>query len=170
MTMKSELSELTANITAHKNELIERLKMYDLCKLGEQMQDAQCADIYNQVLASNEFYAREAMGYRGWEGEPKAGERITNNEWSFMLTRPDFDKLMNLALPLMIEAKITDENGRYIERWTEKKINARQELINLIIDHILPESMKTNFAVARYNVVVMDKLIRITRDAITKNN
>ena len=73
----------------------------------------------------------------------------------------DINKVMELALPLQVERGLTDDKGYYITNWMTIEVEAKQELVNFIISHILPDSMAAVFMKVNHNVVYQDKLLDI---------
>ena len=151
--------ELKKNCETNREKLSELMKVYDLCVLGYDMQEQRCKDVYNKVLSENEFYAKRDCG----RCEVKIGERITDEKFDFLLSDEDFDRLQALAHPIFVADGITDENGYFIENWVTKKVSARKELVEFIIQKIVPNEMRGTFWEARYNIVQMDKLINLMR-------
>ena len=43
-------AELKKNYETNRKKLFELLKVYDLCTLGDDMQQQRCKDVYNKVL------------------------------------------------------------------------------------------------------------------------
>lgn len=152
-------AELKKNCETNREKLSELLKVYDLTVLGYQVQEQRCKDVYNKVLSENEFYAKRDCG----RCEVKIGERITDEKFDFLLSDEDFDRLQALAHPIFVADGITDENGYFIENWVTKKVSARKELVEFIIQKIVPNEMRGTFWEARYNIVQMDKLINLMR-------
>lgn len=156
MIMKAELKK---NCETNREKLSELLKVYELTVLGYQVQEQRCKDIYNKVLSENEFYAKRDCG----RCLVKIGERITDEKFDFLLSDEDFDRLQTLARPIFVAEGITDENDYFIEDWVTKKLSARKELVEFIIQKIVPNEMRETFWEARYNIVQMDKLINLMR-------
>ncbi len=152
-------AELKKNCETNREKLSELLKVYDLCVLGYDMQEQRCKDVYNKVLSENEFYASRDMK----RVEVKIGERITDEKFDFLLSDEDFDRLQTLARPIFVAEGITDENGYFIEDWVTKKVSARKELVEFIIQNIVPNEMRVKFWEVRHNIVQTDKLIDIMR-------
>ena len=152
-------AELKKNCETNREKLSELLKVYDLAVLGYDVQEQRCKDVYNKVLSKNEFYASRDIERTG----VKVGERITDEKFDFLLSDEDFDRLQALAIQIFVAEKITDENGYFIENWVTKKVQARKELVEFIINNIVPKEMRETFSAAKYNIVQMDKLINITR-------
>ncbi len=150
---------LKKNCETNREKLSKLMKVYDLCVLGYDMQEQRCNDVYNKVLSENEFYASCDMKRAGI----KVGERITDESLTFLLSDEDFDRLHTLVHPILVTEGITDENGYFIENWVTKKVSARKELVEFIIQNIVPNEMRVKFWEARQNIVQMDKLIEIMR-------
>lgn len=152
-------AELKKNCETNREKLSELMKVYDLCVLGDDMQEQRCKDVYNKVLSENAFYAK-----RDFERcEIKVGERITDEKFDFLLSDEDFARLQTLARPIFVAEGITYENGYFIEKWVTKKVHARKDLVEFIIQNIVPSEMRETFWEARQNIVQTDKLISIMR-------
>ncbi len=152
-------AELKKNCETNREKLSELLKVYDLTVLGYQVQEQRCKDVYNKVLSENEFFASRDVA----RTEIKVGERITDEKFDFLLSDEDFDRLQTLALPIFVANGITDKNGNFIENWVTKKVSARKELVEFIIQNIVPNEMRVKFWEVRHNIVQTDKLIDIMR-------
>ena len=152
-------AELKKNCETNREKLSELLKVFDLCVLGYDMQEQRCKDVYNKVLSENEFYASRDIERTG----VKVGERITDEKFDFILSDEDFDRLQTFAHQIFVAEGITDEKGYFIENWAAKKVFARKDLVEFIINNIVPKEMRETFSAAKYNVVQMDKLIDIMR-------
>lgn len=153
------MAELKKNCDTNREKLFELLKVYDLTELGYQVQEQRCKDVYNKVLSENEFYAKRDCG----RCEIKVGERITDEKFDFLLSDEDFTRLQTLARPIFVAEGITDENGYFIEKWVTKKVHARKDLVEFIIQNIVPSEMRETFWEAKHNIVQTDKLINIMR-------
>lgn len=152
-------AELKKNCETNREKLSELLKVYDLTVLGYDMQEQRCKDVYNKVLSENEFFASCDVA----RTEIKVGERITDEKFDFLLSDEDFDRLQALALPILVAEGITDESGYFIENWVTKRVSARKDLVEFIIQNIVPFEMRKTFWEARQNIVQTDKLIDIMR-------
>ena len=152
-------AELKKNCETNREKLSELLKVYDLTVLGYQVQEQRCKDVYNKVLSENEFYAKRDSG----RCLVKIGERITDEKFDFLLSDEDFGRLHALAHPIFVAEGITDENDRFIENWVTKKVQARKDLVEFIIQNIVPSEMREKFWEVRHNIVQTDKLIDIMR-------
>lgn len=152
-------AELKKNCETNREKLSELLKVYDLTVLGYQVQEQRCKDVYNKVLSENEFFASRDVA----RTEIKVGERITDEKFDFLLSDEDFDRLHTLAHPIFVAEGITDENDRFIENWVTKKVHARKDLVEFIIQNIVPSEMREKFWEVRHNIMQTDKLISIMR-------
>lgn len=164
MEEKILLAELTKNCNGKKEKLIELLKTYDLAELGRDMQNQQEKDIYNKVLAENEFFAADNFARAGIN----VGDRITDESCMFMLSDEDSNKVISLAHNLFVDAKICDENGYYIQNWSMILCDARCELVEYIIKEIIPSALRPIFWEYRNHIIYQEKLIKITKDAFCK--
>ena len=153
------MAELKKNCETNREKLSELLKVYDLTVLGYQVQEQRCKDVYNKVLSENEFFASRDVA----RTEIKVGERITDEKFDFLLSDEDFGRLHALAHPIFVAEGITDENDRFIENWVTKKVHARKDLVEFIIQNIVPSEMREKFWEVRHNIVQTDKLIDIMR-------
>lgn len=153
------LAELKANCERNREKLSELFKIYDLCELGDQVQEERVKEIYNAVLVQNEFFASEDGRRVGIE----KGGRVLSDDYAFLLSKDDFRRVQDLAAPILVREKITDENGYYLEPWTTKKIAARRELIDFVIDQIIPAGLRADFAENRLNYTMGEKLLEIAR-------
>ena len=89
------MAELKKNCDTNREKLFELLKVYDLTELGYQVQEQRCKDVYNKVLSENEFFASRDVA----RTEIEVGERITDEEFAFLLSDEDCDRLNALAHP-----------------------------------------------------------------------
>ena len=155
---KKMCAELERNCTENKERLLELMKTYELAKLGNEVQRQEFDDIYNEVLAKNEFYCKsdeyERVGV-------KCGDRITDDRNMWTLEEDDFNKVMELSRPLEVERGLTDDNGYYITNWLTIELEAKQELVNFIIGNIIPSDIREQFAKVRTSIVYQDKLLDI---------
>lgn len=155
---KQMCAELESNCTKNKERLLELMKTYELAKLGNEVQRQAFNDIYNEVLAKNEFYCNKGDFERVGV---KKGDRVTDEGNMWTLDDDDFKKVMALALPLQVERGLTDDKGYYITNWLTIEIGAKNELVNFIIDNIIPASLRDCFEKARTSIVYQDKLLDI---------
>lgn len=162
MEEKILLAELTKNCDEKKQKLIELLTTFELAEIGYDMNEERCKDIYNQILAENKFYAAKD-GSRIGVG---LGDRITDKSQVFLLSDEEWDRLHSLVQPALTKAGITDERGYYVERWPEIRCHARSELVDYILDDILPLPLRMSLEVCRNSVVWQDKLIKVFKSSL----
>lgn len=155
------LVELKANCNNHREKLSELLKAYDLAVLGRQVADAHETEISNKVLAEHEFFAKRSFNRA--PADIKAGDRITDETFTFLMSDEDFNRFFEIRLPHLVEAKICDEKGYYLTDWVSINVDAMNALVDFIIENIVPAYMRATFAAERRNIVVEKKLIDITR-------
>ena len=167
MEEKKLQSELAANCKQHGKQLSELLKAYELACLGYDMQEQRCKDVYNRVLAENEFFIAKNtdIANKRSGNDFHDGDRVTSEEYMFMLSDEDFNKVLDLATPIFVAEKITDEEGCFIENWTEMRSDSRNELVNFIIQNVIPAELRGAFYRLRHNVVQQQKLIDIVKGA-----
>lgn len=163
MEEKMLLAELTKNCEKNVKEVLELMKVYELAKLGREVQDQQLKDVYNRVLSENFFYASEEMKRNA---NIEKGDRITDEEFSFLLSKEDFDRYLSLSLPYMVEEGITDEKGYFITNWSELELRAKNELVDYLINTIIPSSMRDLFWKNRKNIVFMNRMIDALKGCI----
>ncbi len=157
-------AELKKNCETNVEKLFELLKEYDLCVLGEEVQEKRINEIYNRVLKENTF--KVSKDYSGYRDCPKPGERITDEKLDFLMSDEDYEKFLGIALPLLVEAGLTDNEYRYRINWSYFRMEAKTDLVNFIIDKILPTEMRKIISPYRFNVVQQDKLIDIMRKVV----
>lgn len=158
-TTNTLTAQLSTNIRANAARLADLLQAYDLADLGYKAQRAHEKDIYNQVLASTPFYAATDCPTLGVH----AGQRVTEDSHSFLLADADWAKLTALAAPILQTQGLTDADGYYTTDWLTIKGDARRQLVDFIIDTILPTDMRPQFSAARLNIVQAARLIDAIR-------
>lgn len=158
------LAVFAAKFKENQSKLVELLKALDLAELGQKMQDEQCDDICNQVLAENEFFASKE--YDRHPAKIKIGDRILDESDTFLLSQEDFQRLQDLKRPIMIERNITDEKGYFTTDWLSLKMEAWRNLVDFIILNVVPASMRKLFWEKRLNVVFGYKLIDAFRKSL----
>ena len=156
------IAELSANIEEHRNELLDLMKTYDIAKLGRKQQEEESENIYNQVLSEHEFFANEGCE----KLHVKAGDRIIDDECSFLMSGDDLERYLSIAGDYMYKAGITDKEGSYIVKWVTITNKAYNALLDFIIETILPAPMAIHFQENRRRLIVMEKLIAIMRKAV----
>lgn len=164
MDTKKMTAEFTANVKANIQQLAELFKAYDLAELGYKMQEEQCKQCHTEALQAGDYRAAECYNMRGVN--INEGDRVTDEKYSWLLSDVDFGRLQNAALRLLVRDGVTDERGYYITDWLGIKGDARRALVNFIIDTILPDGMREQFAAVRLNIVQTDKLLDIVRPIV----
>lgn len=159
MEEEKMLSELIENRNANLEKLRELLETYDLAEIGRKTQDQHEKDICNRVLRENEFFASTEFERIGI----KIGDRITDEKDDFLLSDEDFQRVHYLMLPILVAENVTDEKGYYIIDWSSKSSKAWVELVNFIIQKILPSPFRETYWENRFYVVKMNKLIEAVR-------
>ena len=157
----SMLSDFTKVCESNKQKLSELLACFELANLGYDLQEERCKEVYNRVFAEHEFLAKMDVPRCGY----KKGDRIKDEDGMWLLSDEDFKLFHKIAIPILAEEGITDENGKYLEDWIGQKVSARKDLIDFLIDEIVPDFMRKDFDQCRWNIVMGDKLI----DAFRKN-
>ena len=79
------------------------------------------------------------------------------------MSREDFERLQQLMLPIYVEEGLTDEKGYYIHNWDSERLEAKNQLVDFLLDEIVPTELRNVFDKERRNIVFMDKLIKIFR-------
>lgn len=151
--MENIEKELITNCKQHREQLMNLRKEYELAKIGLEMQESQEKDIANQILADNVFTASEDCE------SIKAGDRITRDEDTFLMSDADFTRFLNLSTAASTAAGITTEDGTYINNWLDIMVKAKKSLVDFILDHIVPTSLHSQLEGCRTSVVYQDKLI-----------
>ena len=151
--MENIEKELMTNCKQHREQLMNLRKEYELAKIGFEMQESQEKDIANQILADNVFKASEDCE------SIKAGDRITRDEDTFLISDADFTRFLNLSTAASTAAGITTEDGTYIDNWLDIMVKAKKSLVDFILDHIVPVSLRSQMEGCRTSVVYQDKLI-----------
>ena len=147
---------------ANLSKLSDHFKAWELAKIGEEMHDAICDECIDKVLANNEFFASEDYTRVGI----KKGGRVLSHSDLFALSREDFDKVMQLSVPLWVAAGETDEEGNSVIPWVTMVCDSWRALVDFIIEQIIPAKLRPVFLENRRNVTQMNKLIEITRAAL----
>ena len=158
--MEKQLAELTRNVTPEvRGKLSDLFRLYEVARLGNEVQNAQINDLYDKTLSENEFYAAADERRMGIN----KGDRIFSHKYDFLLSKDDFNRLLYLAGKKLEAAGICDKIGYYLVNWTIQMINAKNALIDFIIKNIVPEDFRPIFWENRRNVAKMEKLIEITK-------
>jgi len=132
----------------------DTLYLLKLKYLAAQIKERELEELfsagYNEVLkehiytiAANKISERYNM---------KAGDRITSEEYSYLMSDADFEQYLKYAQEKFYAYGYTDEDGKYKPGYdgTDIRIKAENELIDFQIS-ILPEEMK-------------EKLVNIKKD------
>lgn len=157
------LAELQKNCKKYSKELLDMLKELDLTILGNEVQESQFKEIYKRVLTENEFFAKEEFERGGIE--IRKGDRITDEEFTFLLSDDDFDRYQNLCIPYYVEENLTDENGYYITNWSMMVVESRNKIFDFICKKVLPKELGDFFYERKWNITVQEKVIDITKQA-----
>ena len=163
MEEKILLAELTKNCGEKEEKLMDLLEAIDLAKLGYDLQDQHSKDIHNRVLRENEFFCDKEFSH---DTGFKVGDRITDEDYLFLLSDEDFDKVMELSRPICVEEKLTDEKGYFLEDWSGICRKAREELVSFLVYEIIPETLRIHFKSCLWNVVHSDKLINAFKNSL----
>lgn len=162
MEIKELTAVFTANVKSSIQQLAELFKAYDLAELGYKMQEERKKECYNEALNATPFYAAKSYD----RCEIKVGERVTREFYAFLLSKEDFNRLLDLTAPILEREGITNAEGKYITDWLGIKGDARRALVNFIIDTILPDGIREQFSAVRLNIVQTDKLLDIVRPIV----
>ena len=162
MEIKELTAVFTANVKSNIQQLVELFKAYDLAELGYKMQEERGKECYNEALTATPFYAAKSYD----RCEIKVGERVTREFYAFLLSKEDFNRLLDLTAPILEREGITNAEGKYITDWLGIKGDARRALVNFIIDTILPDGIREQFSAVRLNIVQTDKLLDIVRPIV----
>ena len=167
MEEKILLAELMKNCGEKREKLVELLKAFDLAEIGRDLQRERFKEIENRVLAEHEFFCGRDVNVRDDE-QPRNGDRILSEEWTFLLSDKDFTRYQETLIPYYVEAGLTDEKGYYVTNWDSIVCDARCELVEYIIKEILPAALRPIFWEYRNHIIYQEKLIKITKDAFVK--
>lgn len=158
-------AELKKNCETKRERLQNLFEAFDIATLGDKMQDQVFKDIYNKVLSENVFLvSKDFTSYR--DDCMRPGERITDERFDFMMSDEDFEKFQKISLLYFVEAGLTDINFRYKTDWHALRMESKTDLVNFIIDEILPAEIRKAVSPYRFNVVQQDKLIDIMRKVV----
>ena len=156
-------AEFAANVKSNIAQLVDLFKTYDIAKLGYEAQHARTKECYAEAL-KNGVYCSDRDWGQGLN--IKAGDRITDPNLRYYLSKNDFARLLKEGQKIMHREGIADKEGYYITPWTSIMVDARRALVNFIIDTILPDVMREQFAAVRLNIVKTDKLLDIVRPIV----
>jgi hypothetical protein len=148
-------AELAANVKQHKTTLLDLRKKYELAKLGLEVFDQQAKEIYNKILSENTF----TVSHDCPSMSLKPGDRITDEEYTFLMSEGDWQRYMKLTGAAMTAAGLTTEDGTYTTNWHQIRTAAKTELVNFLIDHIIPAALRSQFAKVRDSIIWQDKIL-----------
>ena len=160
MEEKIMMAEMMKNFGEKKEALKELVKVYQIAKIGDEVQEAHIKEIYNRVLAENEFFA-EMECSRG-KVAIKKGDRIMDEEFSFLLSENDFDKLQNLAAPILVAEKVTDEDGCYITNYSMMKVEAVNKIFEYVCKNVMPKKEGAELYEFRWKYSTQLKVVDVT--------
>ena len=160
MDEKIMMAEMMKNFSEKKNALKELVKVYAVAKLGDEVQEAHIKEIHNRVLAENEFFAERKCS-RG-KVAIKKGDRIIDEEFAFLLSEDDFDKFQNLAAPILVAEKVTDEDGCYITNFSMMKVEAVNKIYEFVCKEVLPEKEGAEMWEYRWHYMTQQKVLKLT--------
>ena len=155
-------TELSANVKQHKTTLLDLRKKYELAKLGLEVFDQQAKEIYNKILSENTF----TVSHDCPRMNLKPGDRITDEEDTFLMSEDDWQRYMKLTGAAMTAAGLTNEDGTYTTNWHTIKSAAKTELVNFIIDHIIPAALRSQFTKVRDSIIWQDKILATFENCI----
>ena len=160
MEEKKMMAEMMKNFGKKKNVLKELVKTYQVAKLGDEVQEEHIREIHNRVLNENEFFAEKECS-RG-NIAIKVGDRITEDEFTFLLSDEDFDRFQNLAAPILVAEKITDEDGCFLTNWSMMKVEAVNNLFEYVCKNVLTKKEGAELFEFRWNYSVQKKVLDLT--------
>lgn len=159
-------AQIERNILANGETMRDLFLKYDLAVIADSLQEDRIRCIYDIVLSENDFRVGRPGYAPACASDPRPGDRVTSDRWSFLLSDADFDRLLSLAAPRLQSEGITDGEGYYINDTLGKKVGAFRALVDFVISSILPESMREPFRENRNRVVPMEKLLDTVRPLI----
>ena len=151
--MENMEKEFMINCKQHREQLMNLRKEYELAKIGYEMQESQEKDIETKILAENVFTATEDCE------SIKAGDRITRDKDTFLMSDADLTRFLNLTTAASTAAGITTEDGTYVDNWLDIMVKAKKSFVDFILDNIVPTSLRSQLEGCRTSVVYQDKLI-----------
>lgn len=163
---KEELKAFTESVNAHRLELAEKFLYLDLCTEAYNEQEKRFNEIYTRVLQAGDYRVGRPDYEPKRAEDPKPGDRITTEDWMFLLSDEDFKRVMDIAGNIFIEEGLTDEQGRYKTNWLMLKLEAERDVNEFFIRKIVPEQLQWIFWDNRWRVVVMEKMRKIARQMI----
>ena len=160
MEEKKMLAEMMKNFGEKKNALKELVKTYQVAKLGDEVQEEHIKEVHNRVLSENEFFAVDECS-RG-KVAVKVGDRITDEEFEFLLSDEDFDRMQKLAAPILVAEKVTDEDGCFLTNWSMMKVEAVNKLFEYVCKEVLPEKEGAELYEFRWHYMTQQKVLDLT--------
>jgi len=160
MEEKIMMAEMMKNFGEKKKVLKELVKTYQVAKLGDEVQEEHIKEIHNRVLNENEFFAEDECS-RG-NVAIKVGDRITEDEFTFLLSEDDFDRFQNLAAPILVKEKITNEDGCYITNWSMMKVEAVNKIFEYVCKNVMPKKEGDKLYEFRWNYTALQKVVDAT--------
>lgn len=158
------MSQFADNCNNNREQLAHLFTLYDMAKLGYDMQEQRCKECNTEVLTANVFYASKDCP----RCNVKAGDRVTNEIFTFLFSEDDFNRYLELTTPIYEREGITDVHGEYITDWLTIKGDARRELVAFILNKIMPEEMRQEFEQAQMNITHEYKIIDTIRTIFEK--
>ena len=131
------LAELQKNCNAYRNEMNDLLKELELTILGNEIQEEEFKVIYEYVLSKNEFFATD--DFKRGEKEIHKGERILEEEFTFLMSDDDFRRYQKLCVPYFVQENLTDERGFLITNWSRMVVDTKNKLFDFICHKFLPK-------------------------------
>ena len=163
---KEELKAFTESVNANRLELAAKFMYLDLCTEAYHEQEKQFNAIYERVLQAGDYRVGRPDYEPRRAEDPKPGDRITTEEWMFLLSDEDFKRVMDIAGHIFIDEGLTDDQGRYTTNWMQLMIEAERDVNEFFIKKIVPPQLQGIFWDNRRRVVVMEKMRNIARQMI----
>lgn len=154
--------EIADNAMKHFKKLHELIQYYELCKLGNEIQEQHIKDVTNRVLRENSFLCGRAVERTGIA----IGERITDEKFDFLLSDDDFDRLQRIVTAELSKDGTTDSEGRYVKSWHTMKLHALNDVVDFFIDNIVPVAMRERFRKASEYIMYQYKLLDIAKGMV----
>lgn len=161
-------AELSANIEANKDRLLELMKAYDLACVGYDTQEATRKDVERSILSENVFLSEHVSEKYGL----KKGDRITGDKPAVFMSSEDYRRFYKIRLERLYQLGLTDKEGRYKVKWSELIYKAREELVNFILDYILPSELSETLRGVKESAALKTCLISVFKNNLgmyTKN-
>lgn len=160
MEEKILLAEMMKNFGKKKSVLYDLVKIYQVAKIGDEAQEEHIKEIHNRVLAENEFFAVDECSHG--EVAIKIGDRITDEEFTFLLSDDDFDKFQELAMPYLVDEKVTDEDGCYITNFSMMKVEAVNKIYEFVCKEVMPKKEGEEMWEHRWHYMTQQKVLSLT--------